>query len=107
MAYYNRVVGETRNQTLRELRRNTAYLTNGEFGPASLAYLVRTRTGLADPMMSLRARIAAVDRRVAVSRVVTLTSVIARFIWQEKLLSTTFGFFGEINAGPGCPMKSM
>jgi putative ABC transport system permease protein len=90
------VVGEARNQTLRELRRNSVYLPLGEFQFASIAYLVRTSAGLADPEKSLRARVAAVDRSVAISRVLNLKDVVARSIWQERFFTTLFTCFGGL-----------
>jgi putative ABC transport system permease protein len=88
------VVGTSRNQTLREPRRNTVYLPNGEFGFASLAYMVRTTPGLADPTSTLRARLATIDRSIAMSQVQTLRQIVDASAWQERFLATVFAGFG-------------
>jgi len=90
------VVGEARNQTLRELRLNSVYLPYGEFQPASIAYLVRTSQGLSDPAKILRARVTAVDRTVATSRVLTLRDVAEQSIWRERFFMMVFTFFGVL-----------
>jgi predicted permease len=87
------VVAVARNQSLRVLRRNSVYLPEGEFRFASLAYLVRTRNGLADPVKALRARMTAIDRNVAISRVLSMQAVVTQSIWQERFFATIFGFF--------------
>jgi len=90
------VAGETRNQNLRKLGRNSVYLPLGEFAFASLAYLVRTGNGLADPANSLRTRLREIDRSVAVSRVINLENVVAQSIWQERFFSTIIAVFAAL-----------
>jgi ABC-type antimicrobial peptide transport system permease subunit len=87
------VVGEARNQSLRELRHQSVYLPHGEFRFASMGYVVRTVGGMADPANALRARVVAMDRNVAVSQLLTMKDVVARNIWQDRFFATIFGFF--------------
>jgi len=58
--------------------------------------MVRMQHGLADPASALRLQIAAVDRSIAVSRVVTLESAINRSIWQERFFATILAGFGGL-----------
>ncbi|HEX3880225.1 MAG TPA: ABC transporter permease [Bryobacteraceae bacterium] len=90
------VVGNARNQSLRDLRHNSVYLPLGEYEWASIAYLVRSAGGLADPAKSLRARLALVDRNVAVSRVLSMKDVVTQSIWRERFFATIFGFFAVL-----------
>ena len=90
------VVGVVHNQSLRKLRNNSVYLPYGEFQYGSLAFLVRTAGGLADPEKALRARMAAIDRNVAISRVLSMKQVVTRSIWQERFFATIFGFFAVL-----------
>ncbi len=90
------VVGVARNQTVRALPRNSVYLPYGEFQFASPAYLVRTSPGLADPASALRARMAGIDRAIAISRVITLKDAIGRSIWQERFFATLLAGFGVL-----------
>jgi putative ABC transport system permease protein len=90
------VAAIARNQSLRSLRSNSVYLPEGEFEFGSLAYLVRTSGGLADPARALHARITAVDRNVAISRVLSMKDVVTRSIWQERFFATIFGFFAVL-----------
>jgi putative ABC transport system permease protein len=90
------VVGSTRNQSLRDLRHNSVYLPVGEYEWASIAYLVRSVGGLADPAKALRARLTAVDRNVAVSRVLSMKDVVTQSIWQKRFFATIFGFFAVL-----------
>lgn len=88
------VVGEARNQSLRELRSNSVYLPYGEFEFASLSYLVQTAGAFPNAEKTLRAGVARVDRNVAVSRVIELKDVVANSIWQERFVATLFTAFG-------------
>jgi len=90
------VVGVARNQSLRQLRRNSVYLPHGEFQFGSIGYLVRIAPGLADPLPALRARLAAVDKSVALSRPLTLRQVLSAAAWQERFLATVFAGFGML-----------
>ncbi|MBZ5723684.1 MAG: hypothetical protein LAP87_01695 [Acidobacteriia bacterium] len=65
-----------RNQSLRILRRNTVYLPHGGLPIASMAYLLHTSNGLADPAKALRARMTAIDRNVAISRVLSMKDAV-------------------------------
>jgi ABC-type antimicrobial peptide transport system permease subunit len=89
-------VGEARNQSLRTLRRQSVYLPNAEFSFASLAYIVRASPGVTDPTPALRARIAAVDRSIAVSRAIALRDAIDQSIWQERFFATLLAGFGAL-----------
>ncbi len=90
------VVPVERNQNLRELRRNSVYLPHGEFGFSSVGYLIRTAPGLADPMPALRAKLAAIDKSIAISRVITLKEVVNTVVWQERFFATVFVGFGAL-----------
>lgn len=90
------VVGEARNQSLREPGHHSVYLPNGEFEFSSLAYLVRTGAGFADPAKAIRTRMAQIDRGIAISRMVSLRDVVANSIWQERFFTTVFAFFGGL-----------
>ncbi len=90
------VVGTARNQSLRDLRHNSVYLPVGEYEWASIAYLVRSASGLADPAKAVRARLTAVDRNVAISRVLSMKDVVTQSIWQERFFATIFGFFAVL-----------
>jgi putative ABC transport system permease protein len=90
------VVGEARNQTLRELRSHSVYRPYGEFQRSSLAYLLRTSGRLANAEPSLRARMRTIDPAVAISRVVTMQEIVNRTIWQERFFATLFAGFGVL-----------
>jgi len=90
------VVGSARNQSLRDLQRNSVYLPLGEFEWASVAYLVRSASGLADPAKAVRARLTAMDRNVAISRVLSMKDVVTQSIWRERFFATIFGFFAVL-----------
>jgi len=90
------VVGDTRNESVRELRHHTVYLPHGEFQFGSVAYVVRTSRGLANPESALRARLAAVDKSVAISRVLTMKEVVGARLWQERFFAIVFGAFAMI-----------
>ncbi len=87
------VAGVAHNQSLRDLPYNSVYLPEGEIQFGSLAYLVRTSGTFADPAKTLRACITAIDRNIAISRVLSMEEVVSRSIWQERFLATIFGFF--------------
>ena len=88
--------GDTRNESVRELRHHTVYLPHGEFQFGSVAYVVRTSGGLANPESALRARLAAVDKSVAISRVLTMKEVVGARLWQERFFAIVFGAFAMI-----------
>jgi putative ABC transport system permease protein len=90
------VVSEVRNQSLRELRRNSVYLPYGEFRWAGLGWLVRTNAGLADPGPALRRRMAQIDRNVAVSRVETLREIVDTSVWRERFFAMLLAFFAAL-----------
>jgi putative ABC transport system permease protein len=90
------VVGVARNESLRSIHRNSVYLPYGEFEFNSIAYLVRTAGGMADPARALHARIVAVDRNVAISRVLSMHDVVTRSIWRERFFATIFGVFAVL-----------
>jgi putative ABC transport system permease protein len=87
------VVGLVRNQSPRELRRNSVYLPQGEFGFNSLGYLVRTAPRAPDPVPALRARLAALDKSVAISNVLTIKDVIRSAVWQERFFTMVLAAF--------------
>ncbi|HLJ45689.1 MAG TPA: ABC transporter permease [Bryobacteraceae bacterium] len=90
------VAGVAHNSTLRMLPSNSVYLPEGEFEFGSMAYLVRTSGEMTDPAKVLRARIASVDRNIAVSRILTMRDVVTRSIWQERFFAVIFGFFAAL-----------
>jgi hypothetical protein len=91
------VVGEARNQELRKLGLNSVYLPyQGKFDHSSLAWLVRTDSGLADPGEALRRRMSQIDRNVAVSDVTTLQQIVDESIWQERFFATLLAFFAGL-----------
>ncbi|HEY1336140.1 MAG TPA: ABC transporter permease [Bryobacteraceae bacterium] len=90
------VAGVVHNLSLRKLGRNSAYLPYGEFRFANMAYLVRTAPGQADVDNALRARVAKVDRSVAVSRLLSLHDAVSQSIWQERFFTTLFASFGVL-----------
>jgi predicted permease len=90
------VVAVARNQHLRDLGHNSVYLPYGEFEFASAAYLVRTAGSMADPTAALHARMLAIDRNVAISRVRSLRDLAMRSIWRERFFATIFGVFAAL-----------
>ncbi len=90
------VVAVAHNQSLRKLGRDSVYLPEGEFEFASMAFLVRTASGLPDPARALRARIMSLDRNIAISRVLSMKDVVTRSIWQERFFAVIFGFFAAL-----------
>jgi predicted permease len=90
------VVGEIRNQTLREGGNHSVYLPYREFSSSISSYLVRTRTGMADPGGALRARMAAIDPSIAVSRIRTMEEILSRSVWRERFFATLLAFFGTL-----------
>jgi putative ABC transport system permease protein len=90
------VAGVVRNQSLRNVRRNSVYLPEGEFEFGSIAYVVRTAGGLADPAKALHTRLSAIDRNIAISRVLSMKDVVTRSIWQERFFAAIFGFFAVL-----------
>ena len=90
------VVAEARNQSLRELRRNSVYLPIGEFGFAGAVYLVRTAGGMPDPQAAIRARMAQIDRGIAVSRMLTMHEIRNRMIWRERFFALLLTFFAGL-----------
>ena len=49
-----------------------------------------------DPAKALRARLTAVDRNVAISRVLSMQDVVTQSIWRERFFATIFGFFAVL-----------
>jgi putative ABC transport system permease protein len=90
------VAAVVRNQSLRNVRRNSVYLPEGEFEFGSIAYVVRTAGGLADPAKALHARLTGMDRNIAISRVLSMKDVVTRSIWQERFFAAIFGFFAVL-----------
>ncbi len=90
------VAGVARNQSLRSTRHNSVYLLYGEFEFARIAYMARTSSRVSDPAKALRARIAAIDRNVAINPVLSMRDVVTRSIWQERFFATIFGFFAAM-----------
>jgi len=90
------VVGNAHHQSLRGDRRHSVYLPYGEFQWASIAYLVRTSGGLADPTTALHARLTKIDRNIAISRVLTMREIVTRSIWQERFFAAIFGVFAAL-----------
>ena len=90
------VVGVAHNESLRDNPLNSVYLPLPEFGFASITYLVRTVGGLADPAAALHGRLVAIDRNVAISRVLTMHDVVTRSIWRERFFAIIFGFFALV-----------
>ena len=90
------VVGSARNQSLRGLQHNSVYQPLGEYEWASIAYLVRSVGGLADPAKALRTRVTTVDRNVGISRVLSMKDVVTQSIWQERFFATIFGSFAVL-----------
>jgi putative ABC transport system permease protein len=90
------VVGTARNESLRAVGRNSVYVPYGEFEWASMAYLVRTANGFRDPGPALHARMAAIDRNIAISRLLTMRDVVGRSIWEERFFATIFGVFAAL-----------
>jgi putative ABC transport system permease protein len=91
------VVGEARNQDIRKLGLNSVYIPyQGKFDHSSLAWLVRTDSGMASPGDALRRRVSQIDRNVAVSDVTTLQQIVDESIWQERFFTTLLAFFAAL-----------
>ena len=90
------VVGEIRNQTLREYGNHSVYLPYREFPSAIDSYIVRTRPGTPNVEAALRSRIAAIDPNIAVSRVRTMQEILDRSVWRERFFATLLAFFGAL-----------
>jgi len=88
------VVGVAYNNSLRELSRNGVYLPYREFNMRSLAFVVHTGAG--NPEASIRARLRAFDRTLAISRVITMRQVVTRVLWQEGFFATLAVAFGAM-----------
>ena len=89
------VVGEIRNQSLRAQGNHSVYLPYREFSSSTSSYLVRTRAGM-DPSGALRARMAAIDPGIAVSRIRTMEEIFSRSVWKERFFATLLAFFGAL-----------
>jgi putative ABC transport system permease protein len=91
------VVGEARNQELRDLGRNSVYIPyQGKLDRSSLGWLVRTGPGIANPGETLRRRMSDIDRSVAVSDVSTLQQILDGSLWQERFFATLLAFFAGL-----------
>ena len=90
------VVDEVRNQSLRATGQPSVYLPYREFSSSTSSYLVRTRAGMADPGGAIRARMAAIDPGIAVSRVQTMEEILSRSVWKERFFATLLAFFGGL-----------
>jgi ABC-type antimicrobial peptide transport system permease subunit len=91
------VVGQVRNQDIRELGRYCVYIPyTADFHHMSLSWLVRTSAGLSDPGAALRQRMADIDRNVAVSRIVTMQEIVDKSLWQERFFATLLAFFAGL-----------
>jgi putative ABC transport system permease protein len=91
------VVGEARNQQVRELVKNSVYIPyEGKFGRPSLAWLVRTKPGLANPGEALRRCIDEIDPNIAVSDVTSLRRIIDESLWEERFFATVFACFAGL-----------
>jgi putative ABC transport system permease protein len=90
------VVDEVRNQSLREQGNHSVYLPYREFSSSTSSYLIRTRGGMADPGGAFRARMAAIDPGIAVSRIRTMDEILSRSVWKERFFATLLGFFGGL-----------
>jgi putative ABC transport system permease protein len=90
------VAGEVRSQDLKEKGRTNVYLPYGEFQWSSLSYIVRTDARLRNPGSTLRSRIVAMDRDIAVSRVLTMQEILSQSIWQERFFTILFAFFAGL-----------
>lgn len=86
------VAGTSRNASLRKIE-DSVYLPYAEFEFTSMAYVVRTAGGMADPGSALHARLRAIDRNIAISRVMTMRDMMSRSIWRERFFATVFGVF--------------
>src|SRR5262249_51126346 len=89
------VVGEVR-EALREAGNHSVYLPYREFPSAISSYLVRARAGGGDPAGALRARMAAIDPSIAVSRVRTMADILNRSVWRERFFATLLASFGGL-----------
>src|SRR5262249_49483409 len=86
------VTGVAHNNSLRELSRNGVYLPYGEFNMRGLSFVVKTGGG--NPESMLRVRLREIDRTMAVSRVMTMSDVVGRVLWQERFFATIAAAFG-------------
>src|SRR5262249_38407428 len=89
------VVGEVRER-LRERGNLSVYLSYREFPMAMSSFLVRARAGTPGIESAIRARLASVDRGIAVSRVRTMEDIVASSVWQERFFATLLAFFGGL-----------
>jgi len=90
------VAGEVRKE-LRQPGRSSIYIPyQNTFDHSSLAWLVRTNSGVANPGEALRRRIAQIDPNVAVSDITTLGKIVDDSIWQERFFASLLAFFAAL-----------
>ena len=90
------VAAEVRNQSLREPGNHSVYLPYREYSSSTSSYFVRTRAGMADPAGAIRARIAAIDPSIAVSRIRTMEDILSSSVWRERFFATLLASFGGL-----------
>jgi len=89
------VVADNRHGQCRGEQRQTVYLPySDDIVPDTV--LLRSSGDLLRLVSGLKARIAAVDRNIAVGHVRTLEEIIDRVSWQDRFLSTLFSAFAAI-----------
>jgi putative ABC transport system permease protein len=89
------VSGEVR-ESVRAPGNLSVYLPYREYPSAISSYLVRARAGTPGIESGIRARIASVDRGIAVSRVRTMEDILAASVWQERFFATLLASFGAL-----------
>jgi putative ABC transport system permease protein len=90
------VAGEVRKE-LRQPGRNSIYIPyENTFDHSSLAWLVRSNSGVASPGEALRRRILQIDPNVAVSDITTLRKIVDESVWQERFFATLLALFAAL-----------
>jgi putative ABC transport system permease protein len=87
------VVGEVRHQRLDRATRKSVYLPALQVPLGEMAITVRTRTDPESMTAAVRNQVRDLDPQQPVMSVNTMTDVIAKSIWQQRLYAILFGVF--------------
>jgi putative ABC transport system permease protein len=90
------VVGEVRHERLDALTRESVYLPYAQMPVGGSSVVIRTTAKPESVLSAVRAQVKDLDADLPMVRVMPMTEVVARSVWQPRLYTALFGVFAAV-----------
>jgi putative ABC transport system permease protein len=90
------VVGNVKNESLSLTRSKSVYLPHAQISLSGMAVAVRATASSESLVGAIRDQVKGMDPNLPLTQVLTMTEVVSRSIWQQRLFAILFGVFAGV-----------